>query len=119
MKNVLKPSAKSVLIPLGLTISASATDAAVHKKMFGSGTTTLIISNEEINDIMKIVQSFEESGLLIKDFSETIKNKAKEEKGGFLIMLLGALDARLLGNLSRGRATIRASEGTTRVCQNF
>ena len=55
MKNVLKPSAKSVLIPLGLTRSASATDAAVHKKMFGSGTTTLIISNEEINDIMKIV----------------------------------------------------------------
>ena len=122
MKSVLKPSAKSVLIPLGLTRSASATDAAVHKKMFGSGTTTLIISNEKINDIMKIVTSFEESGLLIKDVSETIKNKAKEQKGGFLIMLLGALGAlgaRLLGNLSRGRGTIRASEGTTRVCQDI
>ena len=55
MKNVLKASAESVLIPLRLTRSTSATDAAVHKKMFGSGTTTLIISNEEINDIMKIV----------------------------------------------------------------
>ena len=59
--NVLKPLAKSVLILSGLTTATSATDAAIHKKMFGSGTTTLIISNEEINDIMKI-----ESGLLIK-----------------------------------------------------
>ena len=55
--NVLKPLAKSVLIPLGLTSAASATDAAVHRKMFVSGTTTLIISNEEMNDIMKIVKS--------------------------------------------------------------
>ena len=55
MKNVLKPLAKSTLIPLGLTAAASATDAAIHKKMFGFGTTTLIISNKEINDIMKIV----------------------------------------------------------------
>ena len=55
--NVLKPLAKSVLIPLGLTPAASATDAAVHRKMFVSGTTTLIISNEEMNDIMKIVKS--------------------------------------------------------------
>ena len=59
MKNVLKPLAKSVLIPLGLTAVASATDAAIHKKMFGSGVTTLIISNEEMNDIMKIVKSLE------------------------------------------------------------
>ena len=74
MKNVLvlKPLTKSVLIPLGLTASASATDAAINKKMIGSGITTLIILNEETNDIMKIVQSFEESGLLIKGVSETI-----------------------------------------------
>ena len=66
--NVLKPLAKSdlVLIPLGLTLAASATtDAGIHKKMFGSGFTTLIISNEEMNDIMKIVKSPDESGLLI------------------------------------------------------
>ena len=60
MKNILKPLAKSVLIPLGLTAAASATVAAIHKKMFGSGTTTLMISNEQMNDIMKIVKSLEE-----------------------------------------------------------
>ena len=77
MKNVLvlKPLTKSVLIPLGLTASASATDAAINKKMIGSGITTLIILNEETNDIMKIVQSFEESGLLIKGVSETLINE--------------------------------------------
>ena len=63
--NVRKPLAKSVLIPLGLTTVASATDAAIHKKMFGSGFTTLISSNEEMKDIMKIVKSLEESRLLI------------------------------------------------------
>ena len=81
--NVLKPLAKSVLIPLGLTAAAAATDAAIHKKMIGSGFTTLIISNEEMNDIMKIVKSLEDSGLLIKGVSETIKNKAKEKKEDF------------------------------------
>ena len=62
------------MIPLGLTAAESATDAAIYKKMFGSGKTALIISNEEMNDIMKIVKSLEESGLLMKDVSETIKN---------------------------------------------
>ena len=73
------PLAKSVLIPLG--VRAAATDAAIHKKFFGSGVTTLIISNEEINDIMKIIKSLEESGLLIKDVSKTIKNKSEEQIG--------------------------------------
>ena len=82
--NILKPVTKSVLIPLGLTAEVSATDVTIHKKMFGSDATTLIIFNEEMNDIMKIVKSFEESGLLIKGVSETIKNEAKERKGGFL-----------------------------------
>ena len=63
--------------------------------MFGSGTTTLIISNEEMNHIMKIIKSHEESALLIKDISETIKNVAKEQRGGFLSMWLGTLDASL------------------------
>ena len=83
--------------------------------MFGSGVTTLIISNEEINAIMKIVKSLEESGLLIKGVSETIKNKAKEQKGGFLGTLLGTLGASLLGNLLTGTGTVRAGEGTFRA----
>ena len=78
MKNVLKPLAKSVFIPLGLTVAASATDAAIHKKIFGSSMTTLIISKEEMDDIMKIVKLLEESGLLIKGVRETIKNETKE-----------------------------------------
>ena len=92
MKNKLKPLAKSVLILLGLK-AESAADAAIHKKMFGSGghldlawlVTTLIISNEEINDIMKIVKSLKEPGILIKVASETIQNKAKEQKGGLSV----------------------------------
>ena len=80
MRNVLKPLGKSVLIPLGLTAAVAAKHAAIHKKMFGSDTATLIISNEEMNDIMKIVKSLEESGLLIKGVSETIKSEAKEKK---------------------------------------
>ena len=73
--NVLKPVLKSALIPLLLTAAASATDAAIHEKMFGSGNTTLIISNKEMNDIMKIIKSLDESRLLIKGVSETIKNE--------------------------------------------
>ena len=80
--NVLKPLATSYLIPLGLT-AAAATDAAIHKKMFESGFTTLILSNEEMEDIMKIVKSLEDSGLLTKGVSETIQNEATEQKGGF------------------------------------
>ena len=74
MKNVLKSLAKSLLMPLGLTAAASATDAAIHKKMFGSGNVKLIISNEEMNNIMKTVKFLEESGLLIKGVSESIKS---------------------------------------------
>ena len=79
--NVFKPSAKSVLISSGLTEAAAATDAPIHKKIFGSGMATLIISNEEMNDIVKIVKSLEESGLLlIKRVSETIKKWSKRTK---------------------------------------
>ena len=93
MKNILKPLAKTALIPLRLTVAASATDAAIHKKMFGSGhpldlassMTMLIISNEEMNDIVKVVESLEKSGLLIKGVSETIKNEAKEQKADFSV----------------------------------
>ena len=109
--NVLIALAKSVLIPLGLTAAASATDAAIHKKMFGSGNTTLIISNKEMNDIMKIIKSLEESELLIKCVSETVKIEAKEQKGGLLSMLLGTLSTSLLGNLLTGKGAIATSQG--------
>ena len=95
--NVLKTLANSVLAPLGSPLAASVTDASNHKKMFGSGATTLIISNEEMNDVMKIVKSLEESGLLIKSISERIKTEAKVQKEGFLSMLLGTLGTSLLG----------------------
>ena len=72
--NVLKPLAKIVLIPLRLTAAAAATDAATNKKIFRSGKTTSIISNGEMNDFVKIIISLEESGLLIKGVSETIKH---------------------------------------------
>ena len=83
MKNQLKPLAKSVLIPLGLTASASATDVAIHKKMFKSCMPTLIISNEEMNGIMKIVKSLEESGL-VKALVKQLKMKQKNKKEDFL-----------------------------------
>ena len=73
--------------------------------------TTLIISNEEINDIIKIAQSLEVSSLLIKRISEIIKNEAKEQKAEFLDMLLGSLGASLLKSLLTGKGTIRAGEG--------
>ena len=88
IKNVIKPLAKSVLIPLGLTAAASAADARIHKKILGSGTITLIISNEEMNDIIKFVQALEDSNILLKEVTKTVQNEVKEQKGGFLSMLL-------------------------------
>ena len=79
----MKPLAKSILISLGLTAAASVLDAAIHKKMFGSGNTTVITSNQEMNHIMKIIKSLEEPSLLIKGVSETIKDEVKRQKEGF------------------------------------
>ena len=122
MKSVIKPLAKIVLIPLGLTATASAADAGIHKKILGFGhnnNTTLIISNNEMDDILKIIKSLEDSGVLLKGVSETIQHEAKEPRGGFLSMLLGTLGASLLGNiLSKGfsgKGVIRAGEGTIRA----
>ena len=78
------------------------------KKVHGSGTTTLIISNEEMNDIMKIVEALEYSNILLKAVSKTIKNERKKQKGGFLSMLLGTLGASLLGSLLTGKGIVRA-----------
>ena len=116
MKSVIQPLAKSVLIPLGLTAAASAADAEIQKKnILGSGhNTNLIISNDEMEDILKIVKSLENSGLFLEGVSETIKNKAKEQ-GRFLSMLLGTLGASLLGNMLAGKVVITVREGTSRV----
>ena len=131
MTNVLKPLAKNT-IRINRSIISNAT---IHKKMFGLGRhpsdlasrlsnlasrmTTLIISDEELDDILKIVKSLGEPGLLIKGVSQTIKNEAKEQKRGFMGMLLDTLGANLLGNLLTGKATIRAGEGTIKAGQDF
>ena len=114
MKNGIKPLDKSVLIPLGLTAAALATDAGIHKKTLGSGNTTLIISNDEMKDI-KIVESLEDSGVLFKGVSEKIRNEAKEQKRGFLSMLLGTLIAILLGDILTSQGINRAGKGIVRA----
>ena len=115
IKSVIEPLAKSILIPFGLTAAASAADTGIHKKMLVSGhncplssasrnnNATLIISNNEIEDIIKIVQSLEGSGLLLRRVTEAVQNEVKEQKGGFLSMLLGTLGASLLGNILAGK----------------
>ena len=95
IKNVIKPLAKSVLIPLGLTAAASEADAGIHKKILGSGhhflssashnNTILIIPNDEMKDIIKIVKSLEDSGLLLKRVSEKMKMKLRSKKEDFLV----------------------------------
>ena len=88
-----------------------AIDAGIQKKMHGSGNKTLIISHEEMNDILKIIQALENSNILLKGVTKTIKNETKEQKGGFLSMLLGTLGASLLGNLLTGKGILRAGSG--------
>ena len=115
MKNVIKPWVKSVLIQLGLTAAASAADDGIHKNILASGTTTLIISNDEMDDIIKKAKYLDDSGLLLKWGGETIQNEAKELKGGFLSMLLGTLGASLLGNILDGKGMNRAGVGIVRA----
>ena len=107
-----------VAMPLAKNVM-SAIDGSIKKKMFGSGTTTLIISNDEMDDILKIVKSLEDSNVLLKGVSETLQHEAKEQRGGFLSMLLGTSGASLLGDiLSKGlsgKGVIRAGEGTIRA----
>ena len=81
------------------------------KKIINLGTTALIISNEELEDIMKIVKSLEELGLLIKGVSEKNKNDAKVQRGRFLSMVLGTLVASLLGNMLAGKGVITGGDG--------
>ena len=112
---IIKPLVKSVLIPLGLAAATSAADAGRHKEILWSGTTTLIISNDEMQDIIKIVKSLEDFRLTLKGVSETIQNEAKEQKGGFLSMLLRTLGASLLGNILEWKGMNRAGEGFVRA----
>ena len=118
LKSVL-PLLKSVIKPLGMlgrTSAASATDAAINKKILGSENhTTLIISNDDMQDLLKIVKSLEDNGLFLDGITETVKNEVKEQRDGFLSMLLGTLGASLLGNMLSGRGVIRAGEGTIRA----
>ena len=105
---------KNILAPLGITAAASAIDAGIQKKIHGSGrpsSTSLIISNKKMNDIMKIAQALEDSNILLKVVTKTIKNKTIKLKGGFLSMLLSTLGARLLGNLLSGKRIAGAGSG--------
>ena len=112
LMKVAMPLAKNVLAPLGLTAAMSATDGSIQKKIHGSGV-KLIIEQEDMNDIMKIIKALENSGILLKGVSKTIKNETKEQSGGFLNMLLGTLGASLLGNLlTGGKGIMRAGEGS-------
>ena len=87
--------AKNILAPLGITAAASAIDAGIPQKIHGSGTTTLTISNEQMNDILKIFEDLEDSNILLKRITKTIENETKKQKRGFLSTLLGTLGANL------------------------
>ena len=99
----------------------SAIDGGIQKKIHGSGAikgagVKLIIEQKDMNDIMKIIEALENSGILLKGASKTIENETKEQRGGFLSMLLGTLGASLLGNLLRGgRGIMRAGDGIVRA----
>ena len=115
---VAMPLAKNVLAPLGLTAAISAIDGSIQKKIHGSGATKgagvkLIIEQEDMNDIMKIIKALENSGILLKGVSKIIKNETKEQKGGFLSMLLDTLGASLC--TTGGKGIVRAGDGIVRA----
>ena len=110
LMKVAMPLAKNVLAPLGLTAAMSAIDGSMQKKIHGSGI-KLIIEEEDMHDLIKIIKELENSDILLKGVSKTIENEIKEQKGGFLNMLLGTLGASLLGNLLIGKGIMRAGEG--------
>ena len=124
MKNVLGQLAKSMLITIRLTARLSALDTGVHNNILGSGTsgpsgsgtTTLIISNKEMEEIMKIDKSSKDSSLLIKGVSQTID---KKQRDGLLGMLLGKLVAYLLENVIADKGVIRVNDEVRRVGEDF
>ena len=113
LMKVAMPLAKNVLTPLGLTAAISAIDGSIQKKIHGSGV-KLIIEQEDMNDIIKIIEALENSGILLKGVTKTIENETKKQRGGFLI--LGTLGASLLGNLlTGGKGIVRAGDGIVRA----
>ena len=120
------PLLKNVIAPLGLTAAMSATDAGIQKKIRGygqrGGDVSLTISAKDMTDIMEIIKALESKGIVIPGTSRTVSNEIKEQRGGFLGMLLGTLGASLLGNLlsgSKGRGIVRAGEGIFRAGEDF
>ena len=101
------PLARNILAPLGIAAAASTIDTEIQKKIYDSGTTILIISNNEMNDIMKIVQALADSNILLKRITKTIKIETKEQKRGFLGMLIGNLGDNLLGNILTGKVVLK------------
>ena len=117
LMKVAMPLAKSVLAPIGLTAAMSAIDGSIQKKIHVSGV-KLIIEQEDMNDIMEIIEALKNSGILLKGVTKTIENETKEQRGGFLSMLLGTLGASLLGNLLTGvKGIMRAGDGIVRAGQ--
>ena len=114
LMKVAIPLAKNVLAPLGLTAAMSAIDGSIQKKIHGSGV-KIIIEEEDMNDIIKIIEALENSGILLKGVSKTIENETKEQRGGSLSMLLGTLGESLLGNLLTGKGMMRAGDGIVRA----
>ena len=115
LMKVVMPLAKNVLAPLGLTAAMSAIDVGIQKKMRGDGI-KLVVEQEDMNDIIKIIEALENPGILLKGVTKTIENDTKEQRGAILSMLLGTLGASLLGNLLTGRkGIVRAVEGVIRA----
>ena len=115
LMKVALPLAKNVLAPLGLTAAMSPIDGSIQKKIHGSGV-KLIIEQEDMNDIMKTIKALENSDILSKEVSKTIENETKEQRGGFLGMLLVTLGASSLDNLlTGGKGITRAGDGIVRA----
>ena len=115
LMKVALPLAKNVLAPLGLTAAMFSIDGSIQKKIHGLGI-KLIIEEEDVKDIMKIIEALENSSLLLKGVNKTIENETKEQRGRFLSMLLGTLGANLLGNLlTGGKGMMRAGDGIVRA----
>ena len=111
LTKVAVPLEKNISVPLRITAAVSAIDAGIQKKIHDPGTNILIISNKEMNDIMKIIQALPDSNILLKGVAKTTKNETKEQKRGFLGMLLVTLGASLLGNMLAEKGVVRAGSG--------
>ena len=111
---VTMPLAKNVLAPLDLTAAMSAIDGGIQKKMRGEEI-KLVIEQEDMNDIIKTIEVLKNSGILLKGVTKTIENETKEQRGGFLSMLLSTLGTSLLGNLLSGKGLACAGEGIVRA----